>query len=174
MCRSQDYCNLSGIGKLPARVICLAVLFSSLECEVRKAVAADAAAASVTGQLPYTNQYSGEYYTADLGDVFRLRHIEGEGQGGVPAYTNFGFTKFVWGPGGVLMFDVGGRVTNDAVAGFTGGIHRRAIVRDVIFGGGLFTDVQEDFSQMSLAFEIFTRNWSFREWLCGRYRRRGN
>ena len=162
MCRSQDYCNLSGIGKLPARVICLAVLFSSLECEVRKAVAADAAAASVTGQLPYTNQYSGEYYTADLGDVFRLRHIEGEGQGGVPAYTNFGFTKFVWGPGGVLMFDVGGRVTNDAVAGFTGGIHRRAIVRDVIFGGGLFTDVQEDFSQMSLAFEIFTRNWSFR------------
>ena len=70
--------------------------------------------AGVTEQQPYTNQYQGEYYTSDLKEVFRLRHIEGEGQGGVDAYTNFGFTKFVWADQGILMLDVGGRVTNDA------------------------------------------------------------
>lgn len=119
------------------------------------------APAPAADPLPFTNQFQGEYFTADLTEVFRLRHIEGEGQGGVDAYTNFGFTKFVWTDNGVLLLDVGGRVTNDADPGVTGGIHRRVILGDLIVGTGLFYDWQ-DFSQGSVALELFSPNWAFR------------
>jgi hypothetical protein len=121
----------------------------------------NAATPAATTNTPATNRYQGEYYTSDLNEVFRLRHIEGNGQGDVPAYTNIGFTKFVWGSHGLLMFDLGARVTNEADGGFTGGAHLREIFGNHIVGTGVFYDLQE-FSQLSVAFELFSRNWSFR------------
>jgi parallel beta-helix repeat protein len=121
------------------------------------------ATAGVAEQQPYTNQYQGVYYTSDLKEVFRLRHIEGEGQGGVDAYTNFGFTKLVWVDRGILLWDIGARVTNDAEPGFTTGIHRRFVTGgDLMLGGGLFYDLHEEFHQGSVAFEVFSPNWAFR------------
>jgi hypothetical protein len=125
---------------------------------------APGATAGVTDQQPYTNQFQGVYYTPNLKEVFRLRHMEGEGQGGVDAYTNFGFTKFVWTNQGLVMLDIGGRVTNDAEAGFTTGAHRRFVAGDLMFGAGVFydMDMQEEFHQGSVAFELFSPNWAFR------------
>jgi hypothetical protein len=111
--------------------------------------------------LPFSSQYQGEYFTTDLKEVFRLKHIAGEGQAGVDAFTSFGFTKFVWTDDGVLMFDIGGRVTNDAEPGVTGGIHRRVFVGDTLVGTGLFYDWQE-FNQGSLALEAFHGPWAVR------------
>jgi hypothetical protein len=117
--------------------------------------------AAAATDTPAVNTYQGEYYTSDLNEVFRLRHIEGRGQGDVDAFTNIGFTKFVWNSGGVLMLDLGARVTNEAEGGFTGGAHMREVYGDHILGAGVFYDLQE-FSQISLAFELFSRNWTFR------------
>jgi hypothetical protein len=119
-------------------------------------------AAGVTENQPYYNDYRGEYFTSDLGQVFRVTHIAGDGQGDVPAYTHIGFTKFGWLEDGVVMFDVAARVTDDAEGGYTLGIHRRVIAGDMIFGGGAYYDWQQDFHQGSLAFEVFTENWTFR------------
>src|SRR5256885_11082443 len=52
------------------------------------ASAAPGPAASVTQSQPYTNEFQGEYFTSDLKEVFRITHIEGDGQGDVPAYTH--------------------------------------------------------------------------------------
>jgi hypothetical protein len=122
---------------------------------------AGAAATGAAEQPPAANAYQGEYFTTDLTEVFRLRHMEGDGQGDVPAFTNFGFTKFVWGPQGVLMFDAGARITNEGEPGFTVGVHRRVVSGDVVLGAGLFFD-EQDFHQGSVAFELFTPNWAFR------------
>jgi hypothetical protein len=119
------------------------------------------AAEPAADQLPFSSQYQGEYFTSDLKEVFRLRHIEGEGQGGVDAYTSFGFSKFVWTGDGILMFDIGGRVTNDAEPGVTGGIHRRVFVGNMLVGTGIFYDWQE-FNQGSLALELFNGPWALR------------
>jgi hypothetical protein len=126
------------------------------------AISPGLATTNVTEPLPYTNEYSGAYTTPDLTEVFRFTHIEGDGQGDVPAFTHFGFTKYVWGPGGVLMIDAGARVTNEAEGGFSLGMQRRILLGDAILGGGAFFDWQEDFQQVSLPFELFTQNWSFR------------
>jgi hypothetical protein len=117
---------------------------------------------AVTEDLPYTNQYWGEYFTSDLTEVFRLKHIEGDGQGDVPAFTSFGFTKFAWVSDGVVLFDLSGRITNEADPGFSLGIHRRLLLDDLLLGGGGFYDWQNDFQQASVAFELFTTNWTFR------------
>lgn len=162
MRHSKDCRDKSAMGNLLARIIYLATVLGFLEFKVETAAAADGAVANATAELPYTNQYSGAYFTADFDEVFRLRHIEGNGQGDVPAYTNFGFTKYVWDTQGVLMFDLGARVTNEADGGFTGGIHRRTIFGQFVVGAGLFADVQEDFGQGSVAIEVFSQNWSFR------------
>ncbi len=119
-------------------------------------------ASSVTESQPYTNQYQGEYFTSDLKEVFRITHIEGDGQGDVPAYTHLGFTKFAWTSDGVVLFDLAARVTDDAEGGFTAGIHRRVIANDMLLGGGVFYDWQQEFQQGSVAFELFTEDWSFR------------
>lgn len=112
-------------------------------------------------QLPFSSQYQGEYFTTDLKEVFRLKHIEGEGQAGVDPFTSFGFTKFVWTGDGILMFDIGGRVTNEAEPGVTGGIHHRLVVGDMLVGTGAFYDWQE-FNQGSLALEFFNGPWALR------------
>jgi hypothetical protein len=137
----------------------LIVLFSATG---RNFAVAQGVAADVTAGQPYTNQYQTEFFTNDLKEVFHLKHIEGDGQGDVPAYTNFGFTKFAWRSDGVLMFDFSGRVTDDAMGGFSAGIHRRLIAGDYILGAGMFGDVQQDYSQLSPAFEVFSENYSFR------------
>jgi hypothetical protein len=121
----------------------------------------NASAPATPPDAPTTNIYQGEYFTSDLTEVFRLRHIEGRGQGDVPAFTNVGFTKFVWNSSGLLMLDLGARVTNEADGGFTGGAHLREIFGNYIVGVGMFYDLQE-FSQGSVAFEVFSRNWTFR------------
>jgi hypothetical protein len=127
----------------------------------QRAVAQGAIAGAATSQ-PYTNQYQGAYVTRSQNEVFRIRHIEGDGQGGVPAFTNFGATKFTWTSGGLLMFDGGARITNDSDAGFTVGLHHRTIAGGFILGAGAFYDFQHEFQQGSLAFELFSENWSFR------------
>lgn len=119
-------------------------------------------ASTVTENQPYYNDYRGQYFTSDLGQVFRVTHIAGDGQGDVPAFTHLGFTKFGWLDDGVVMFDVAARVTDDAEGGYTLGIHRRVISGDTIVGGGAYYDWQQDFQQASLAFEVFTENWTFR------------
>jgi hypothetical protein len=119
-------------------------------------------ASTVTENQPYYNDYRGEYFTSDLGQVFRVTHIAGDGQGDVPAFTHLGFTKFGWLSDGVVMFDVGARVTDEAEGGWTIGMHRRVISGDLIVGGGAYYDWQQDFQQASLAFEVFTENWTFR------------
>ena len=125
-------------------------------------VAPNVTTSSVTDPLPYTNEYRGEYFTSDLSEVFRLKHIEGDGQGDVSAFTAFGFTKFAWQPDAVVMFDLAGRITNEGDGGFTGGIHRRMVLGNVLLGGGGFYDWQQDFQQASIALELFTENWTFR------------
>ncbi len=141
-----------------AAIISLGLTFGAVASQIPAPAPAPAPAAD---PLPFTNQFQGEYFTTDFTEVFRLRHIEGEGQGGVDAYTNFGFTKFVWSDNGVLLLDVGGRVTNDAEPGVTGGVHRRVMLGDFVVGAGLFYDWQ-DYSQGSVALELFSPNWAFR------------
>jgi hypothetical protein len=80
----------------------------------------------------------------------------------VPAYTSFGVTKFGWTDSGVVLFDLAGRITNEGDGGFTGGIHRRLALGNVLFGAGGYYDWQQDFQQGSVAFELFTENWTFR------------
>jgi hypothetical protein len=159
----RTHSSTTSIASLLWRVLCctaacLGIVLFAAAAQVSAPVPVAEPAAD---PLPFTNQYQGEYFTTDLTEVFRLRHIEGEGQGGVDAYTNFGFTKFAWMDNGVLMFDVTGRFTNEADPGVTGGIHRRTIVGDLIIGTGIFYDWQE-FSQGSVAIEIFSPNWALR------------
>jgi hypothetical protein len=136
-----------------------ALSFPVFSCRL---AAAQAPATDAAASQPYTNQYHGRYSTRSQNEVFRLRHIEGDGQGGVPSYTNFGATKFAWTSGGMLMIDGGARITNDSDAGFTVGLHHRTIASGLILGTGAFYDFQHEFQQGSLAFELFTENWSFR------------
>jgi hypothetical protein len=145
-------------------VCLLLAFFSSAIAQVvsPNAGSAATAGAAATGQEPpAANQFQGEYFTNDLTEVFRLRHMEGDGQGDVPAYTNFGFTKFIWGPQGVLLLDGGARITNEGDPGFTIGAHRRIVSGGTILGAGLFYD-EQGYHQGSLALELFTRNWAFR------------
>jgi hypothetical protein len=142
------------------------VLLSTAACSFAFAASqwatAQSAATSAAAGQPYTNQVQGAYVTRSQNEVFRLRHIDGDGPGGVPAYTNFGATKFAWTSGGLLMIDGGARITNDSDAGFTVGLHHRMIAGGLIVGTGAFYDFQHEFQQGSLAFELFSENWSFR------------
>jgi hypothetical protein len=148
--------------QLRRTLVAAAALFGSAsQAQVVAPNANPPATAAAATDTPATNTYQGEYYTSDLNEVFRLRHIEGRGQGDVPAFTNIGFTKFVWNNHGLLMLDLGARVTNEAEGGFTGGAHFREIIGNHIVGTGVFYDLQE-FSQLSVAFEVFSRNWTFR------------
>jgi hypothetical protein len=143
------------------RTLCLVAL-CWLGCPDHRSAGQTNAPSLTADQPPYTNHYGGEYFTSDLKNLFRLRHIEGEGQAGVDAFTNFGFTNFVWGEQGVLMLDVGARITNDAEPGITGGVHQRLISGNVVFGAGAFYDWQDDFHQGALAFEVLGESWALR------------
>lgn len=149
------------VASAPWSVLLFTAVFSFAFVNSQRATAQVAPTDATAGQ-PYTNQYQGAYVTRSQNEVFRVRHIEGDGQGGVPAYTNFGATKFAWTSGGVLMIDGGARITNESDAGFTAGVHHRIVAGNVILGTGAFYDFQHDFQQGSLAFELFTENWSFR------------
>lgn len=165
MCHSREVQVVGAALALSRRGLwacALAGLLSSAQAQVVSPNAGSAGSAGAAASTPpAANQFQGEYFTTDLTEVFRLRHMEGDGQGDVPAFTNFGFTKFVWGPQGVLMFDLGARLTNDGEPGFTIGAHRRRVYDNVVLGAGLFFDEQE-FHQGSLALEVFTPNWAFR------------